>query len=70
MHMFFLYIRCIGHPVTENDRVVITRDGHLLISSARLRDEGTYVCKVLNRIGQARDTAVLEVVGVKGNTSG
>ena len=59
-----------GRQVTENNRVVVTRTGDLLITSVSPWDEGYYSCLARNAEGQAEDLALLEVVGFKGNSSG
>lgn len=73
--MYLLCFECalcayVARPITENDRVVVTRTGDLLITSLTPWDDGYYSCLARNVEGQAEDVAILEVVGFKGNTSG
>jgi hemicentin len=58
-----------GRTITENDRVIVTKTGDLLIAFVKAWDEGYYSCLARNRIGQSEDRGLLEVVGFKGNTS-
>ena len=60
----------VGRTITENDRVIVTKTGDLLIAFVKAWDEGYYSCLARNRIGQSEDRGLLEVVGFKGNTSG
>ena len=60
----------VARRITENDRVIVTRTGDLLITSLSPLDEGYYSCLARNAEGQAEGLALLDIVGFKGNTSG